>query len=82
MTTCKQVIDILKVPANPANVTGMARKRNPVLNRLSVETASEIQKMDAKSARWIAADTIRELTDRKAWYRWQKTDRKGRRPFT
>ncbi len=51
-------------------------KRNPVLNRLSVETAREIQKRDAKSARWIAADALRELTDEKSWYRWQKTDRK------
>jgi 3-methyladenine DNA glycosylase AlkD len=51
-------------------------KRNPVLNRLSVETAREIQKMDAKSARWIAADALRELTDERSWYRWQKTDRK------
>jgi 3-methyladenine DNA glycosylase AlkD len=54
-------------------------KRNPVLNRLSVETAGEIQKMSAKSARWIAADAIPELTDEKAWYRWQKSDRK--KPF-
>jgi 3-methyladenine DNA glycosylase AlkD len=51
-------------------------KRNPVLNRLSVETAREIQKRDAKSARWIAADALRELTDEKSWYRWQKSDRK------
>ena len=51
-------------------------KRNPVLNRLSVETAREIQKMDAKSARWIAADALRELTDERSWYRWQKTNHK------
>ena len=51
-------------------------KRNPVLNRLSVETAREIRKLDAKSARWIAADALRELTDERSWYRWQKTDRK------
>ena len=51
-------------------------KRNPVLNRLSVETAREIQKMSAKSARWIAADALRELTDERSWYRWQKSDRK------
>jgi 3-methyladenine DNA glycosylase AlkD len=51
-------------------------KRNPVLNRLSVETAREIQKMNAKSARWIAADALRELTDEKSWYRWRTSDRK------
>jgi 3-methyladenine DNA glycosylase AlkD len=46
-------------------------KRNPVLNRLSLETAREIQKMDAKSARWIAADAMRELADERSWYRWR-----------
>jgi 3-methyladenine DNA glycosylase AlkD len=51
-------------------------KRNPVLNHLSVETAREIRKMDAKSARWIAADALRELTDERSWRRWQKSDRK------
>ena len=49
-------------------------KRNPVLNRLSVETAREIQKMDAKSARWIAADALRELMDERSWYRWRKSE--------
>jgi 3-methyladenine DNA glycosylase AlkD len=51
-------------------------KRNAALNGLAVETARKIRTMDAKSARWIAADAIRELTDEKAWYRWRK---KGRR---
>ena len=46
-------------------------KRNPLLNSLSVQTAREIQKMDVKSARWIAADALRELTDEKSWRRWQ-----------
>ncbi|MDP1989489.1 MAG: DNA alkylation repair protein [Syntrophales bacterium] len=49
-------------------------KRNPVLNRFSVKTAREIQKMDAKSARWIAANALRELTDERSWYRWRKTE--------
>ena len=47
-------------------------KRNPALNCLAVETARKIREIDAKSARWIAADAIRELTDEKAWYRWRK----------
>jgi 3-methyladenine DNA glycosylase AlkD len=51
-------------------------KRNLVLNNLAVETAREIRKMDATSARWIAADALRELTDERSWYRWQKSDRK------
>ncbi|MFC2070423.1 DNA alkylation repair protein [Chloroflexota bacterium] len=37
-------------------------KRNLNLNARAVETAEEIQEMEAKSARWIAADAIRELT--------------------
>ena len=37
-------------------------KRNLSLNEKAVETAREIQQMDAKSARWVAADAIRELT--------------------
>jgi len=58
-------------------------KRNADLNRLAVETAHEIRKMEARSARWIASDALRELTDEKSWYRWQKADRKkktGRLP--
>jgi len=37
-------------------------KRNLSLNRKAIETATEIQKMDSKSAKWIASDAIRELT--------------------
>ncbi len=36
-------------------------KRNRALNRAAIETAKEIQRMDAKSAKWIASDAIREL---------------------
>jgi 3-methyladenine DNA glycosylase AlkD len=36
-------------------------KRNPRLNREAIKLAKEIQKLDSKSARWIAADAIREL---------------------
>jgi len=32
------------------------------LNRKAIETAREIQKMDSKSAKWIAQDAIKELT--------------------
>jgi 3-methyladenine DNA glycosylase AlkD len=37
-------------------------KRNPNLNRAAIETAREIQGIDSKAARWIAADALRELT--------------------
>ena len=36
-------------------------KRNPRLNRAAIKTAREIQRLDSKAARWIAADAIREL---------------------
>ena len=37
-------------------------KRNSALNKSAIQTAKEIQKIDSKSARWIASDAIRELT--------------------
>lgn len=37
-------------------------KRNLALNEKVIETAMEIQKIDSKSARWIASDAIRELS--------------------
>ena len=37
-------------------------KRNLPLNKLSIKTAEEIQKIDSKAAKWIASDAIRELT--------------------
>ena len=40
-------------------------KRNASLNRLSIQTAREIEKIGSKSARWIAADALRELTSAK-----------------
>ena len=40
-------------------------KRNRKLNRQAIETAREIQKLNSKSARWIAADALRELTNDK-----------------
>ena len=36
-------------------------KRNLRLNRAAIQTAKAIQKLDSKSARWIAADALREL---------------------
>lgn len=37
-------------------------KRNLSLNKKTIKLAKEIQKIDFKSARWIANDAIRELT--------------------
>jgi 3-methyladenine DNA glycosylase AlkD len=37
-------------------------KRNRALNRAAIRTAHQIRAIDSRSARWIAADAIRELT--------------------
>jgi len=37
-------------------------KRNKALNQRVIEVAQEIQRMDSKAARWIAAGALRELT--------------------
>ena len=39
-------------------------KRHPHLREKAVETAFEIQKIDSKSARWIASDVLKDLTKR------------------
>jgi len=36
-------------------------KRNRNLNKETIEVAKEIQRLDSKAARWIAADAIKEL---------------------
>jgi 3-methyladenine DNA glycosylase AlkD len=40
-------------------------KRNPKLNGIAIATAREVQKIDSPSARWIAADALRELERKK-----------------
>ena len=37
-------------------------KRNSALNKIAIQTTKKIQKIDSKSARWIASNAIRELT--------------------
>ena len=37
-------------------------KRNLTLNKLAIKTAKEIQKIDSKTAKWMAIDALRELT--------------------
>jgi hypothetical protein len=31
------------------------------LNKIAIQTAKQIQKIDSKSAKWIASDALREL---------------------
>jgi len=40
-------------------------KRNKNLNAKAIKLAKEIQMIDSKSAKWIANDAIRELTDKR-----------------
>ena len=51
-------------------------KRNLHLNKAALMTAKEIQKMDSKSARWIASDAIRELTSQKLIQRLERKKKK------
>ncbi len=47
-------------------------KRNLNLNKAAIKTAKEIQQIDAKSAKWIASDAIRELTSEAVQDRLQR----------
>ncbi|MBN1502677.1 DNA alkylation repair protein [Candidatus Woesearchaeota archaeon] len=46
-------------------------KRNVALNKEAIKTAEKIKKIQSKSARWIAADAIRELRSQKIQERLQ-----------
>jgi len=50
-------------------------KRNFVLHAKAVETAERILEQDAKSARWIARDALRELADEKILARMRGRER-------
>jgi len=47
-------------------------KRNMDLNKAAILAANDIQKIDSKSAKWIASDALRELTDEKTQKRLRK----------
>lgn len=47
-------------------------KKNTSLNKKAIVVASEIKKMDSKSAKWIAADALRELKSEKVQERIHK----------
>ena len=51
-------------------------KRNAYLNKLAIEISETIKSMDSRSARWIAADALRELRNPKTLSRIEK--RQGR----
>jgi 3-methyladenine DNA glycosylase AlkD len=54
-------------------------KRNLNLNRLAIETAERIKLQNTKSARWIAADALRELHNEKTQARLKKKIEAGER---
>jgi 3-methyladenine DNA glycosylase AlkD len=47
-------------------------KRNQMLHAAALETAHALQEMDSRPARWIAADTIRDLTSAATQRRLEK----------
>jgi len=47
-------------------------KRNLSLNKKAIKTAYKIQKINSRSARWIASDAIRELTSEKIQQRLER----------
>ncbi len=52
-------------------------KRNLYLNRAAIETAREIQSSDSSTARWIAADALRELQSEAIQKRIRRAEKKG-----
>lgn len=48
-------------------------KRNPNLNEVALKAAKEMQRMDSKSARWIASDALRDLASEATKRRLEKT---------
>lgn len=51
-------------------------KRNLVLNKKAIAAAKAIEEIDSKSARWIAADAIRELTSEAVQKRLREKERR------
>jgi 3-methyladenine DNA glycosylase AlkD len=47
-------------------------KRNATLNKAAIQTAKEIQTMASKTAKWIASDTLKELTSANTQKRLKK----------
>ncbi len=55
-------------------------KRNPSLNKAAIETAREIEKIDSRAARWIAADALRELESTAVQARLRSRPTAAKRP--
>jgi len=53
-------------------------KRNLALNKQMIKLSNEIQKIDSKSAKWIASDAMKELTSEKVQKRLVEKERKGK----
>ncbi len=53
-------------------------KRDLRLNKAAIEAAKAIAKIDSRSARWIASDALRELTDGKVQTRLRRRSRLSR----
>jgi len=51
-------------------------KRNVALNKAAIKTAQEIRKTDSPSARWIAADALRELRSEAVQRRLRKNGKR------
>lgn len=47
-------------------------KRNPELNKRAIALGKKIGQLDSKTAKWIAADALRELTSKKVQQRLKK----------
>lgn len=54
-------------------------KRNLALNKQMIKLSKEIQKIDSKSARWIANDAIRELSSEKVQNRLVEKEKRENR---
>lgn len=52
-------------------------KRNPRLNKEAISVAKRVQRIDSKSARWIAGDALRELRSEKVQERLTRKARKA-----
>jgi 3-methyladenine DNA glycosylase AlkD len=52
-------------------------KRNPQLHGKAVHAAESLARLDTRSARWIAADALRELRSEKVRARFEKRHRRG-----
>jgi len=53
-------------------------KKNTVLNKEAINVAKEIDKIDSKSAHWIAKDALKELTSEKVKIAIEKKEKKAK----